>query len=204
MPKSRRDLRETVIQLLQACGEECDLARVMGITTARALNLLLSLLPLDDAELQPRVVTAAAKAIAAIADQDLETGRVAMRRLIWNLTEESGNCPWGTPELIGEALAQHHGLAQEFAPILVSYIIPDGNFLDHPTLLRGAVWGIGRLVEKHPDLLGDALVHLRSLAQHPDPGVQSEAHGVVVTLEARTLLKPQTPTTQNWKPTTHS
>jgi len=40
-----------------------------------------------------------------------------MRRLMWNLNDESGGIGWGNPEAMGEILACHEALANEYAPI---------------------------------------------------------------------------------------
>ncbi|NQU05806.1 MAG: HEAT repeat domain-containing protein [Calditrichaeota bacterium] len=98
-----------------------------------------------------------------------------MRRQIWNLTEESGGCPLGSPELMAEAMAKHRGLADEYADILVSYIIPEGNFLEFIPLQRGAVWGIGRLAEVYPELVRDAVPHLNELMKSDDDSARELA-----------------------------
>lgn len=54
---------------------------------------------------------------------------------------------------MGETLARSPSLAEEFGPILVSYIREDGNFLEFEQLQRGAVWALGRLAQVNPRLL---------------------------------------------------
>jgi len=49
---------------------------------------------------------------------------------------------------MGEILAAHNGLAQEYAHILLSYAREEGNYLELEALQRGLLWGIGRLAEK--------------------------------------------------------
>jgi HEAT repeat protein len=44
-------------------------------------------------------------------------------------------------------------MAREYAPLLVSYLRPGGNFLDFEPLLRGALWAVARLAESHPRIL---------------------------------------------------
>jgi hypothetical protein len=92
---------------------------------------------------------------ARLAIDNMEEARVVVRTLMWNLTEECGTIGWGMPEAFGEILAQHAGLAKEFAHVLVSYIREDGNYLEFEPLQRGAVWGIARLAEAHPNLVRD-------------------------------------------------
>ncbi|HYQ60671.1 MAG TPA: hypothetical protein VEP29_06440, partial [Desulfatiglandales bacterium] len=89
-------------------------------------------------------------------DRDLEAARVIMRRLMWTLNDESGGIGWGSPEAMGEIMAIHRGLAQEYAHILISYARQDGNYLEHEGLQRGLLWGIGRLSETRPELVRES------------------------------------------------
>ena len=90
---------------------------------------------------------------AELAERDLESARVVMRTLMWNLTEESGGIAWGVPESMAEIMACHEAMADEYAPILVSYTRHDGNFLEYEPLQRGVMWGIGRLAGVRPEIL---------------------------------------------------
>jgi len=121
-----------------------------------------------DVEIKWRTVTIAGSLTARLAETDMEAARVIIRRMIWNLTEESGGCAWGAPELIAEAMANHRELAKEFANILVSYIVPDGNYLEYELLQRGAIWGIGRVAEVFPELMEEAVPYLCSLLNSDD------------------------------------
>jgi hypothetical protein len=69
---------------------------------------------------------------------------------------------------MGEITARHSGLAGEFACILVSYIRPDCNFLEHPVLQRGVLWGLGRLAHAHPDMVLDAAPFITPFLESPD------------------------------------
>ena len=48
--------------------------------------------------------------VSRLADSDMEAARVIMRRLMWNLNDESGGIGWGSPEAMGEILAAMVGL----------------------------------------------------------------------------------------------
>ena len=91
--------------------------------------------------------------VSTIASKDMESARIVMRRLMWSLNDESGGIGWGAPEAMGEIMACHEGLANEFVHILVSYIREDGNFIEYELLQRGVLWGIGRLAQVMPDIL---------------------------------------------------
>lgn len=123
----------------------------------KVLGPLFSLLLAPWPLLKWRAVSAFGLTVARLAELDLESARVVMRRLMWNLNEESGAIGWGAPEAMGESLAQCPRLAMEFNRILVSYAQEpasgDGNYLDHEPLRRGAYWGMARLAERQPDLV---------------------------------------------------
>ena len=59
--------------------------------------------------------------VSNLADTDMESARVIMRRLIWNLNDESGGIGWGSPEAMGDIMACHERLAGEYHRLLVSY-----------------------------------------------------------------------------------
>ncbi|MCK5096450.1 MAG: hypothetical protein KAR45_00010 [Desulfobacteraceae bacterium] len=78
-----------------------------------------------------------------LAKKKMEDARIILRRLMWNLNDESGGIGWGSVEAMGEILSLNKTLAQEFESILFSYINPQGNFLEHEMLQRGSLWGVG-------------------------------------------------------------
>lgn len=143
-------------------------SRVADLPVKSAINAVLPQLLNLDERIKWRAVALGGFLIASLAAKDMEAGRIYIRRLMWNLTEESGGCPLGSPELIGEALANHRGLAEEFANISISYLDPDGNYLDHEPLLRGATWGVGRLAESFPELTTESVPYLCKLTRHDD------------------------------------
>lgn len=91
--------------------------------------------------------------VSDLADRDMESARIVMRRLMWSLNDESGGIGWGAPEAMGEIMACHRGLAEEYAHILVAYMREEGFFLELKLLQRGLMWGLGRLAQARPVLL---------------------------------------------------
>jgi hypothetical protein len=113
-------------------------------------------------------------------------------RLMWNLNDESGGIGWGSPEAMGEITAVHGGLATEFANILISYIDPAGNFLEHERLQRGSLWGVGRLAHARPELAKAAAPFLADFFDNPDPylrGTAIWAAGAVLEDAVRPLIE---------------
>ena len=69
----------------------------------------------------------------------------------------------------GHGRSMSEKLADEFCCILTSYMQPDGNYLEHPTLQRGVLWGVGRLAHARPRLLKESVDYLYAYMQAGDP-----------------------------------
>ncbi|WP_321495454.1 DVU0298 family protein [uncultured Desulfobacter sp.] len=97
-----------------------------------------------------RSVTAMGELVARIAENRMENARVILRRIMWNLNDESGGIGWGSPEAMGEILSKSPALALEFKSILFSYLDHKGNHIEHDMLQRGVLWGIGTYLGTAP------------------------------------------------------
>lgn len=147
-------LLKSQIDTLLASGElPRILAEVRAYPARQIINPLLGKL-CSRRELEKWLaVSAIGEVMAGLADQELEAARVVIRRLMWTLNDESGGIGWGAPEAMGEALARHPLLAEEYTHILVTYMREDGNYLELEPLQRGLLWGVGRLAQVQPGLL---------------------------------------------------
>jgi len=161
--------------MLQADDFEAALADVRQIPGRQAVNPLFSFLYSGNERLRWRSITAMGVVVAQMADQHMESARVIMRRLMWNLNDESGGIGWGSPEAMGEITAAHEKLAGEFHRILISYIDPSGNFLEHKGLQRGSLWGVGRLAHARPMLARPAAAFLPAFFDSADPYLRGTA-----------------------------
>jgi len=159
----------------------------------RFVHPLLSAL-CGDETVRWHAVTTMGVLVAELASRDLESARVVMRTLMWNLTEECGGIAWGVPESMAEIMARNDTLAREYVQILVSYMRDDGNFLEHVPLQRGLIWGIGRLAQVERRLLvahhagRDLLPYLES-DDATVRGLAARASGLLGTREAGTKLE---------------
>lgn len=124
------------------------------------INALFPLLCRTEALPRWRAISCMGWSLGRLAEADLEAARVVMRRFLWSLNDESGGIGWGAPESMAEAMCRHETLAQEYVHMLVSYmredgeeLCQDGNYLEHPLLQRGLLWGIARLSGCRPQLL---------------------------------------------------
>ncbi|WP_448873176.1 DVU0298 family protein [Desulfobulbus propionicus] len=155
--------RATKLKVLELFNSR-DLAQILqGLETMAAkdvINALFALICREDPDLHWQAVTCMGLAVARLANQEMEEARIIMRRLLWSLNDESGGIGWGAPESMAEVMCCHGGLAEEYVHMLISYmredgeeICQDGNYLEHPLLQRGLLWGVARLAACRPELL---------------------------------------------------
>jgi hypothetical protein len=161
-----RKLKKAALSLLEGPDFSTALEKMGSYPPRRIVNPLFSFLYHGDPLIRWRAVTALGAVTASLADRELESARVVFRRLMWNLNDESGGIGWGSPEVMGEILARHPKMRAEYLPVFLSYLRPEGNYLEHEGLLLGALWGAGRVAQTTPDpiLAAAALieVHLES------------------------------------------
>jgi len=118
-----------------------------------AVHILFSGIIRSDRPLRWHAIEVMGEVVARHAEREMEAARVVMRRLLWNLNDESGGIGWGSPETMAEVMARHGALTREYLPIYVSYLSDhkgayrrQGNsFIEHTGLQQGLLWGIGRL-----------------------------------------------------------
>ena len=172
---NRRRLKRLIAECLQSSDWNNAFQQLQLQPLRATLNVLLAQIIHPDDRIKQRAITTIGILTAQLADQDIEAARIIIRRLIWNLTEESGNCTWSAPETIGEILANHEQLAQEYAGILISFIIPDGNYLEYEPLQRSVINGIRRLAQIYPELTNDAKPYLTKLMSSDDNDIKNSA-----------------------------
>ena len=168
---SGRQLKQLIRQLLQSEDGDnwLDEIRRLPLRLRQAVSPLFSFLCSIDERVKWRAVTTLGMVVSDLAVADMESARVVMRRFIWNLNDESGGIGWGCPESMAEAMAQNERLAQEYGSILISYIQPEGNYLEHEVLQRGVLWGVGRLAHARPQYTRNMGGYLIPYMESGDP-----------------------------------
>ena len=165
--RGRRLKKEVLVLLMQEDFHQA-METLCSLPGRRVINPLFSYLCSMDPQIRWRAIQAIGVVVQNIAREDMESARVIMRRMIWNLNDESGGIGWGMPEAMGEVMAQHQGLAREYVMILKSYIRTDGNFLEHEPLQRGVLWGLGRLAQERPELVKTVIPHVQPFLSSGD------------------------------------
>ena len=187
----RRRLKLEILNIL-ASDDISEIASELAVyRPLDVVNPLFSALCSPSDTVRRHAVWAFGRMVPVIADQDMETARVIMRRLLWSLNDESGGIGWGAPEAIAEILAVHDRLAEEYSHMLISYMqddgpepFQDGNYLELPMLQRGLLWGIGRLCVARRKLMIDKGVgkEIREYLSSADPIVRGLAVWCLATL----------------------
>lgn len=107
-----------------------------------------------------------------------DLARDILRRLMWRLSEESGNIGWGVPEAFGEILSRSAPLAKDFHNILFSTILNlgfDDNYCDNDVLRRSCYFAIGRFIAARPEYGEKVRPLLRKGLNDTDPVCQGTA-----------------------------
>lgn len=181
-----RARRQEVEALLRAEDFESRLSEWLRLPARGLVGPLLSSLCSADDLRRWRAARALGLATSRLAEGDPEAARQVMRRLMWSLTDESGGIGWGAPEAMAEIMAHHRGLATEFAHVLVSYVAEEATRLDNHLLLRGVLWGFGRLAPARPDLLEGCPALLEPFLRSGDPALRGLAAWALARMGALT------------------
>ena len=188
-----RAIKKKMMPLLRYHDIEHILAEARLFPPHLVISSLLSGLCQAEALVKWHAVSVMGQVMDDIARADMETARVIMRRILWNLNEESGGIGWGMAEAMGEIMAVNAPLAHEYGHMLVSYMREE-NYLELPALQRGLLWGIGRLAMVRPELLlkYDADGYMAHYLESSDPvvlGLASRNFGFLRIREAAHYIR---------------
>jgi hypothetical protein len=185
-------LKKKLFDLLNQGDLDRALVEIGRLPPRQVVNPLLSFIQSGNEKIKWGAVKAMGRVVGELADRDPEAARVIMRRLMWTLNDESGGIGWGSPEAMGEILAAHRGLAQEYAHLLLSYAREDENYLENEGLQRGVLWAIGRLAEKRPEMVRGFSASLMPYLESRDGairGLAARLMGLLQVKEAKPALR---------------
>lgn len=146
-----RKTKKKVKEILETCTRKEALERLAQIPDEQLTGHLFAHFYHMDERIKFRSITAMGELAVRVSGRSMEKARIILRRLMWNLNDESGGIGWGSPEAMGEILGNSQELAAEFKTILFSYLDTGKNHIEHEILQRGVIWGIGTYLETVPD-----------------------------------------------------
>jgi hypothetical protein len=168
---SLRPYKKKLFELFKTTDLNRALDEINHLSPLQIINLLFSLILSTDARVKWKAVLSMGVVTRRISEQNRESSRNILRRLMWNLNDESGGIGWGSAEAMGEILAGSEFLADEFLPILIAYLREDGNYQENEIMQRGVLWGVGRTARVYPN----KIIHYK---QYLLPYLHSKDHGV--------------------------
>ena len=151
-----RELKKRIGQLLRGVDVDQILDDICRLPLKQVVNPLILFLQDREEDVKWRAVAAIGRVVSDLAGRDMESARVVMRRLMWSLNSESGGIGWGSAEAMGEIMACHERLAEEYASFLISYIDNRESFIENENLQKGVLWALGRLAHAQPHLIRSA------------------------------------------------
>ena len=165
-----RKIKKQVRQILKGPDREAAMKQLAGIPDEQLVGHLFAHFYSPEERIKFRAGAAMGLLGERMARTRIERARIMLRRIMWNLNDESGGIGWGSPEAMGEILSHSPVLAREFGSILFSYLAPGGTFIEHDLLQRGVIWGIGTYLGAGPDQVSGQTVSLLSgHLNSPDP-----------------------------------
>lgn len=148
-----RNFRKQLLQFLEQEDFDKNLNDIHKFPTQKTINALFAFLCSPDKKIKKNAVIAMGEVVSKIAENDIESARGIMRRLLWSLNEESGWIGWGSAEAMAEIMVRNNDLAQEYHKFLISYISEGDNYLLFEELRKEVVLGLKRLSQVHPHLV---------------------------------------------------
>jgi len=169
---SLRKIKKKLFEQFKAPDFNSALDEISNLLPLQIINLLFSLILSTNSQVKWNAVLSMGVVTRKIAYEDRESARNIIRRLMWNLNDESGGIGWGSAEAMGEILSRSDFLADEFLPILVSYLREDGNYQENEIMQRGVLWGIGRVANTYPADVINYKQYLLPYLNSEDQGVR--------------------------------
>jgi len=169
---SLRNLKGKLFEQFKTTDFKPGLKDLDHLPSLQIINLLFPLILSTNSQVKWNAVLSMGIVTRRIAGEDQESARNIVRRLMWNLNDESGGIGWGSAEAMGEILRQTRFLRDEFLPILISYLRKDGNFQENEIIQRGVLWGIGRMACKYPDEIDHYVQFFLPCLKASDQGVR--------------------------------
>jgi hypothetical protein len=114
----------------------------------KALSLLIRMAYDKETLVGWRAIKAVGRIANVLVKTEPEFLRIAVRRLLWSLSDESGGIGWAAPELLGEIV---HSDPEGFADIIP--LIAEVYGIEEQTFRPGVVYALARIAEVAPEMI---------------------------------------------------
>ena len=150
-----RSYNKKILEFLSQKDFENNLSSIHEFPVQKTINALFSFLSSTDKSIKENAILAMGEIVSGMAENDYESAKDIMRRLVWSLNEESGWIGWGSAETMAEIMVRNEQLAKEYHKILISYISEGENYLLFEELRKEVFKGLKRLEKVRPELVGE-------------------------------------------------
>jgi len=164
----KRDLRKLLIE------RRFDEIAERAVRKKRVLGSLISLTFDADPQVGWRAVEAMGAVAEGIADNETDSIREHLRRLLWLLSEESGGICWRAPEAMAEIVRRRPALFADYVPIVIHLLLEMAEE-DLRHFRGGILWAIGRLGAIGGDCVSEVLPAIVAALDDPDSQVRGMA-----------------------------
>jgi HEAT repeat protein len=114
----------------------------------KALSLLIRMAYDKETLVGWRAIKAVGRIANVLVKTEHEFLRIAVRRLLWSLSDESGGIGWAAPELLGEIVQSD---PEGFADIIP--LIAEVYNIEEQTFRPGVVYALARIAEVSPEMI---------------------------------------------------
>ncbi|MGE5237745.1 MAG: DVU0298 family protein [Chloroflexota bacterium] len=158
--------KSTIKSLLEQSA--FDEIAALSLADRRVVSQLISLSYDKQSVTAWRAIEAMGYAAQALSTEDPSAARDTIRRLLWMMTDESGGIGWSAPEMLGEIIRTDPDEFSDIIPILWSYH-------EEEIFRDSTLWGMARVAEVRPDLVGFVKEDIPSLLEDSSPVVRGYA-----------------------------
>jgi hypothetical protein len=114
----------------------------------KALSLIIRMAYDKETLVGWRAIKAVGRIANVLVKNEPEFLRIAVRKLLWSLSDESGGIGWAAPELLGEIV---HSDPEGFADIIP--LIAEVYDIEEQTFRPGVVYALARVAEVSPEII---------------------------------------------------
>ncbi len=162
----------------QLLGRDLDAVATWSANVRNPLRILFSLTYDRERLVRWRAVEAVGTVARQMAVSDTDKLRDFVRRLLWQMNDESGGLSRLAPELIGEVLVNVPDLLKEFSSLLPAFLVEE-------PFERGTHLAVYRLARIRPELFVDSVEQLLESLDNTDPFVRGLAALAVGTVDRK-------------------